>query len=91
MASGTIKMPSITNGRILNSGDLNDLKGSENAGFYYVQTGVNNAPQAWTWLLVMGGTGTVQLLFSQNRIYLRAYTGNPLAWTNWTNILLQPL
>lgn len=86
MASGTINKPIITNGKILNSGDLNDLKGAENAGFYYIQTGVSHSPQDWSWLLVMGGTGTVQVCFSQNKIIIRAYTGSPLAWTSWTTI-----
>ena len=85
------KIPTIANSRILNSGDLNDLIGAENAGFYYIQPGVTNAPQTWTWLLVMGGTGTAQLMLSQNRLYLRAYTGSPLAWTAWTTIVLSSL
>lgn len=87
MASGPIKkITSIANGNVLTSGDLNDLKGASNAGFYYIQTGVAHSPQNWSWLLVMGGTGTVQVVFTQNKIILRAYTGSPLAWTDWVTI-----
>lgn len=67
----------------LSSGDLDDLKGVDKTGFYYIRTGVAHAPQDWIWCLVIGGIGTVQLCFSQNNIFERAYTGSPLAWTEW--------
>ena len=70
--------------RTLSSGDdLNNIRGTENAGAYYITTGVTNAPVAWTWLLVLGGVGTIQILFGESFIRIRAYTGNPIAWTSW--------
>lgn len=71
----------------LSSGDnLNNLIGDSATGFYYVGVGVANAPQDWTWLIVIGGSGTMQVGFSENKIFLRAYTGSPLLWTSWRQI-----
>lgn len=66
-----------------NANDLNDFKGTGYAGMYYLQAGVNNAPSDWCWMLVINGSGTVQICCSQNGMWIRAYTGYPMTWTNW--------
>ena len=71
-----------------NTKNLNDFKNQNCCGFYYCQAGVANAPTDWSWLLVINGSGTIQVCFTQSRIFIRAYTGNPLAWTNWASIVL---
>ena len=71
---------------ILSSGnDMNDIK---TQGFYYVQTGVTNAPQSWCWCIVIGGSGVMQIVISTTKIYTRAFTGSPLAWESWKSITL---
>lgn len=72
----------------LSNVDLNDYKGIDAAGFYYISTGVQNTPASWSWLIIIGGSGTVQIVIQTNAIYVRAYTGNPLAWTTWTKAAL---
>ena len=86
----TLNSNNIQNNAIIldNTKDLNNFKDQNCCGFYYCKTNVVNAPTSWMWLLVINGVGTVQIGFTQNRIYIRAYTGNPLAWTNWVSIVL---
>lgn len=74
---------------IIRSGDdMNNYAGLNKTGFYEIQSGVANAPTTWVWCIIIGGTGTLQLVFSASRIYVRAYTGNPLAWTTWKGVNL---
>lgn len=72
----------------LSNVDLNDYKGIDAAGFYFISTGVQNTPANWSWLIVIGGSGTTQIVIQTNAIYVRAYTGSPLAWTTWTKAAL---
>ena len=68
----------------LGSGDnLNNLTGKSSTGVYYISTGVSNSPVDWATLLVIGGIGTSQIIFNVNTIYMRMYTGSPLAWSAW--------
>lgn len=69
----------------LSNVDLNDYRAS---GFYYIRTGVANAPADWCWCIVCNGIGTMQMCVIANRIYVRCYTGSPLAWTNWKSVAL---
>lgn len=73
--------------RRLGSGtDLDDYK---TTGFYGITSGAANAPQNWTWLMVIGAAGgVVQVVFAQAKIMVRAYTGYPLAWTAWKSVSL---
>lgn len=90
MASGTISKITLAelNGVSqtavnLSNVDLNDYRAS---GFYYIRTGVANAPTDWCWCIVCNGLGTVQMCITVASIYVRGYTGNPLAWTNWRSV-----
>lgn len=66
--------------------DLDDYK---TTGFYGITSGALNSPQNWTWLMVIGAAGgVVQVVFAQNKIMIRAYTGYPLAWTAWKSVSL---
>ncbi len=81
----------VTNGEVLGSGrNLNDYDYSR-AGIYELQTGMSNAPLTWGCLVVGGHTGSHQLAFNSNGIFVRSKTGSPLAWTGWkqavTNII----
>lgn len=68
-------------GGLSSSDDLNNVT---TRGFYQITTQPTNSPVAWSSLMVSGGGETVyQTLFSSNFIYTRAYTGNPIAWTDW--------
>jgi hypothetical protein len=84
----TLVSNAIKKGRLTAGADLNDYKGIYNSGLYEITNGVANTPQAWTWLIVIGGTGTAQIVVGQNVIYVRCYTGTPLAWTVWRKITL---
>ena len=71
----------------LGSGDdLNTLTGWDSAGLYQISTSVANSPASWCWLLVIGGAGTIQVVFESSRINMRAYTGSPLAWGSWRKV-----
>ena len=64
--------------------NLNDYR---TTGFYYVYTGCSNAPESYGWMLVMAEASreyTCQMFIKSGAIWVRAYTGNPLAWTSWT-------
>ena len=80
----------IPNGSLFlgSSYDLNDLRGPGATGFYEIGQNLPNSPASWCWFMVIGGTGTIQIAFAPNKIYIRAYTGNPLAWTVWKSITL---
>lgn len=90
MAEGKIKnpTPSATTVRVLVSGDnLNDIYGNLLTACY-ITSGVINSPDSWVWLLVLGGTGTTQVIFAPNYIKIRSYTGSPIAWTQWRTVNL---
>ena len=80
----------IPNGNLFlgSSYDLNDLRGSGATGFYEIGQNLPNSPASWCWMMVIGGIGTIQIAFAPTKIYIRAYTGNPLAWTAWKSITL---
>lgn len=89
MATGTIQnMIPFIRGALSSGSDLNDLNHAYDDGLYRIKSGVDNAPTTWTWMLVItgGDSGVCQIVFSSTKIYLRAYTGNPLAWTAWRHI-----
>lgn len=70
-------------------GSGTDLDNYKTTGFYGITSGAANAPQSWTWLMVIGAAGgVVQVVFAQNKIMIRAYTGYPLAWTAWKSVSL---
>lgn len=82
-----VTLPSGT--RLLDSStNLNNLRGASAAGFYEVGANVPNAAQDWGFLLVWGVDGTIQVEVVPSKIYVRAYTGAPKAWTAWKSITL---
>ena len=92
MASGTISKITLAelNGVSQTAVDLSnvDLDDYRTSGFYYIRTGVVNAPREWCWCIVCNGPGTMQMCVSVNMIYVRCYTGIPLTWTNWRSVAL---
>lgn len=64
--------------------DLDDYRGEERQGFYYISTGVVNSPTNRAALMVMSkGSFTLQFIIRGFHIYWRDYSGNPLAWGKW--------
>lgn len=77
------------NSRDRRLGSGTDLDNYKTTGFYGITSGAANAPQNWTWLMVIGAAGgVVQVVFAQAKIMIRAYTGYPLAWTAWKSVSL---
>lgn len=74
--------------KALQSGDdLNNYKGPGYTGCYVIVPGVVNSPANYCWVFVIGGTGTQQVAFEDKEgVYIRAYTGAPIAWTAWKKI-----
>lgn len=74
------------------SKNLNDYK---TTGFYYIVTNVTNAPTTYAWMLVISSGSSsgacIQIVLKANIIYARAFTGDPLAWTNWNKVNLTEL
>ena len=73
--------------KILSTGDdANAFIGTNESGFYSVQTGVSNVPTNWGVLLVIGSSidGCRQIYIAGYNIYMRAYGGTPREWTKWT-------
>lgn len=66
--------------------DLNNLNQNYHSGFYFITTGVTNAPETWCRLIVIGGSGCSQIVLCTDHIYVRMQTGNPLNWTGWQRI-----
>lgn len=62
--------------------DLNDL---DQSGFYYVTSGVQNAPGNWGVLLnIRYGVPKFQLFFKRSGVAVRDYTGGPTpSWSEW--------
>lgn len=88
MASGMISKPydGVFKRSLTTGDDLNSLVGANASGLYQIQSGVSNAPSDWSWLVVTGGTGSSQLVITATRLFFRAYTGTPLAWTAWRKV-----
>lgn len=84
MANSTVNFkPFETIGMIDGPGyDLNDL---DQSGFYYVASGVQNAPGNWGVLLnIHYGTPKFQLFFKRSGVAVRDYTGSPgPSWSEW--------
>ena len=70
----------------LSNGD--DLDNYHTSGFYLIRAGVANAPRDWSWLIVCNGYGTMQMCITPTDIFVRCYTGTPLAWTRWRSVAL---
>lgn len=84
MATGTIPFLSGVHATLTNADDLNNIYGVDKQGLYYLAGGVANSPADWSWMLVCGGNGTCQIVFTESGvIYTRAYTGSPLSWRPW--------
>lgn len=73
---------SIKTGSLYNV-DLNDYKGT---GLYEITTNNSHAPTTWAWMLVIGGIGSIQIVFAQTYIYVRTYSGSPLTWSTWRRV-----
>ena len=72
---------------LTSSDDLNDLYNEADSGWYSLGNNVQNAPESWCRMLVIGGSGCSQVVFTATFIYVRMYTGSPLAWLAWRKIL----
>ena len=65
---------------LYNTDDLNNII---DPGFYYLNSGVENSPKAWSWLIVLGGSSVCQVVYNETETFLRARIGTPTAWTSW--------
>lgn len=68
---------------LTSNNNLNDLYNEADSGWYSLGANVQNAPESWCRMLVIGGGGCSQIIFTSTNIYTRMYTGSPLAWTAW--------
>lgn len=82
---------SVTSPKLISSGDLNTYRGTQYLGVYYANYGnsISNKPSgvsqfALHVLLENNDSSTIQVLFSKNRIYTRAYESS--SWSSWTEI-----
>lgn len=82
---------SVTSPKLISSGDLNTYRGTQYLGVYYANYGnsISNKPSgvsqfALHVLLENNDSSTIQVLYSKNRIYTRAYES--LSWSSWTEI-----
>ena len=82
---------SVTSPRLISSGDLNTYRGTQYLGVYYANYGnsISNKPSgvsqfALHVLLENNDSSTIQVLYSKNRIYTRAYESS--SWSSWTEI-----
>lgn len=88
-SSGTVTATYPATGikKSLTSGDdLNTLTGSKDNGEYLIGNGVTNAPLSWGGLLNISSGSAHQLAYNRDAMYVRSYTGSPLAWQNWKRI-----
>lgn len=71
-------------GNYINNSNLNNYTES---GFYIVGSGNTNAPESWAAMIVCSAGNTAygvhQMMFNANGMWIRSYTGSPLAWTTW--------
>lgn len=82
---------SVTFPKLISSGDLNTYRGTQYLGVYYANYGnsISNKPSgvsqfALHVLLENNDSSTIQVLYSKNKIYTRAY--EPSSWSSWTEI-----
>ena len=82
---------SIASPKLISSGDLNTYRGTQYLGVYYANYGnsISNKPSgvsqfALHVLLENNDSSTIQVLYSKNRIYTRAYESS--SWSSWTEI-----
>lgn len=82
---------SVTSPKLISSGDLNTYKGTQYLGVYYANYGnsISNKPSgisqfALYVLLESNDSSTIQVLYSKNKIYTRAYESS--SWSSWTEI-----
>lgn len=82
---------SVTSPKLISSGDLNTYRGTQYLGVYYANSGnsISNKPSgvsqfALHVLLENNDSSTIQVLYSKNKIYTRAYESS--SWSSWTEI-----
>lgn len=82
---------SITSPKLISSGDLNTYRGTQYLGVYYANYGnsISNKPSGVSQfslhvLLENNDSSTIQVLYSKNKIYTRAYESS--TWSSWTEI-----
>lgn len=82
---------SVASPKLISSGDLNTYMGTQYLGVYYANYGnsISNKPSgvsqfALHVLLENNDSSTIQVLYSKNRIYTRAYESS--SWSSWTEI-----
>lgn len=82
---------SVTSPKLISSGDLNTYRGTQYLGVYYANYGnsISNKPSgvsqfALHVLLENYDSSTIQVLYSKNKIYTRAYESS--SWSSWTEI-----
>lgn len=81
----------VTSPKLIYSGDLNTYRGTQYLGVYYANYGnsISNKPSgvsqfALHVLLENNDSSTIQVLYSKNKIYTRAYESS--SWSSWTEI-----
>lgn len=81
----------VTSPKLISSGDLNTYRGTQYLGVYYANYGnsISNKPSgvsqfALHVLLENNDSSTIQVLYSKNKIYTRAYESP--SWSSWTEI-----
>lgn len=82
---------SVTSPKLISSGDLNTYRGTQYLGVYYANYGnsISNKPSGVSQfslhvLLENNDSSTIQVLYSKNKIYTRAYESS--SWSSWTEI-----
>lgn len=82
---------SVTSPKLISSGDLNTYRGTQYLGVYYANYGnsISNKPSgvsqfALHVLLENNDSSTIQVLYSKNKLYTRAYESS--SWSSWTEI-----
>lgn len=82
---------SITSPKLISSGDLDTYRGTQYLGVYYANSGnsISNKPSGVSQfslhvLLENNDSSTIQVLYSKNKIYTRAYESS--SWSSWTEI-----
>lgn len=82
---------SVTSPKLISSGDLNTYRGTQYLGVYYANydNSISNKPSgvsqfALHVLLENNDSSTIQVLYSKNKIYTRAYESS--SWSSWTEI-----
>lgn len=82
---------SVTSPKLISSGDLDTYRGTQYLGVYYANSGnsISNKPSkvsqfALHVLLENNDSSTIQVLYSKDKIYTRAYESS--SWSSWTEI-----